>query len=86
MVSPRFAELVAAKLAPGGVWRLATDWEDYALAIRATLDEYPGLVNLAGGWAPRWQDRPVSRYEAKGVAAGRTIRDLCYGVAEGGRE
>ncbi len=85
LVSRPFADLVAAKLADDGVWRLATDWEDYALAMRAVLDEHPLLVNRHDGWAPRWEDRPQSRYEAKGIAAGRTIYDLCYGIREGGR-
>lgn len=78
LVSPAFADLAARTLAPDGLWRLATDWEDYALAMRAVLDGHPQLQNCHGGWAPRWQDRPQSRYEAKGVAAGRTIYDLCY--------
>ncbi len=85
LVSRPFADLVAAKLADDGLWRLATDWEDYALAMRAVLDEHPLLVNRHDGWAPRWEDRPQSRYEAKGIAAGRTIYDLCYGIREGGR-
>lgn len=85
LVSRPFADLVAAKLADDGVWRLATDWEDYALAMRAVLDEHPLLVNRHDGWAPRWEDRPQSRYEAKGIAAGRTIYDLCYGIREWGR-
>ena len=85
LVSRPFADLAAAKLADDGVWRLATDWEDYALAMRAVLDEHPLLVNRHDGWAPRWEDRPQSRYEAKGIAAGRTIYDLCYGIREGGR-
>lgn len=78
LVSPDFAALAAHTLAPDGLWRLATDWEDYALAIRAVLDANPRLQNCHDGWAPRWQDRPQSRYEAKGLAAGRTIYDLCY--------
>ncbi len=85
LVSRPFADLVAAKLAADGVWRLATDWADYALAMRAVLDDHPLLVNRYDGWAPRWEDRPQSRYEAKGIAAGRTIYDLCYGIREGGR-
>ncbi len=85
LVSRPFADLVAAKLADDGVWRLATDWEDYALAMREVLDEHPLLVNRHDGWAPRWEDRPQSRYEAKGIAAGRTIYDLCYSIREGGR-
>ncbi len=85
LVSRPFADLVAAKLAGDGVWRLATDSDDYALAMRAVLDDHPLLVNRYDGWAPRWEDRPRSRYEAKGIAAGRRIHDLCYGIREGGR-
>ena len=83
LVSTAFADLVVRKLSPDGCWRLATDWTDYAEAMRDVLDAHPGLVNRYDGWAPRWQDRPQSRYELKGVAAGRTIHDLCYGVRQG---
>lgn len=84
LVSPEFAALAASRLAPGGIWRLATDWAEYAESMRTTLEAEPGLANRYDGWAPRWEDRPVSRYEAKGVAAGRTIYDLSFGVTEGG--
>ncbi|HJE52033.1 MAG TPA: tRNA (guanosine(46)-N7)-methyltransferase TrmB, partial [Tessaracoccus flavescens] len=53
LVGTDFADVVAAKLAPGGLWRLATDWEDYALWMREHLDAHPGLVNVHDGWAPR---------------------------------
>ena len=84
LVSTGFADLVAAKLAPHGRWRLATDWADYAEAMRETLDDHPRLVNCHDGWAPRWQDRPRTKYEQKGGDAGRTIYDLCYRLGEGG--
>lgn len=83
LVSTEFADLVAAKLVPEGRWRLATDWADYAQAMRETLDHHPRLVNCHHDWAPRWQDRAQSKYEAKGVEAGRTIYDLCYRPREG---
>lgn len=78
LISGGFADVVAAKLAPGGVWRLATDWEDYALWMREELDDHPLLTNVHDGWAPRLAERPVTKYEAKGLAAGRTIHDLTY--------
>ncbi len=78
LVSSSFGDMVARKLAPGGAWRLATDWEDYALWMRQELDGHPELVNEHGGWAPRWAERPVTKYEAKGLAAGRTVYDLAY--------
>jgi tRNA (guanine-N7-)-methyltransferase len=75
LVSARFAALVASRLAPGGRWRLATDWSDYAEQMVEVLDAEPGL---AGGVTERWAERPVTKFERKGVAAGRSITDLCY--------
>lgn len=78
LVSVEFADLVASRLSPTGFWRLATDWDDYAAWMRRTLDAHPLLTNAFGGWAPRWEGRPPTKYEARGIAAGRTIRDLVY--------
>lgn len=78
LVGPDFADVVAAKLAPGGLWRLATDWEDYALWMRDHLDAAPGLANVHDGWAPRLAERPLTKYEARGLAAGRRVYDLTY--------
>lgn len=75
LVRPTFAALVASRLKSDGLWRLATDWGDYADQMRAVLDADP---NLAGGEVPRWQDRPVTRFERKGIAAARAITDFAY--------
>ena len=64
------------------MWRLATDWADYAEAMREVLDAEPGLTNLYDGWAPRFELRPTTKYERRGTEAGREIYDLAYGVAE----
>lgn len=78
LVNPGFADMVADRLAPDGLWRLATDWEDYALWQREVLDVHPALVNVHDDWAPRFADRPVTKYEARGLAAGREVYDLTY--------
>jgi tRNA (guanine-N7-)-methyltransferase len=75
LVSPAFAALVAGRLRIGGLWRLATDWEEYAGSMRSFLDAQPGLE---GGAIERWADRPMTRFERKGIAAGRAIVDLAY--------
>lgn len=75
LVDEAFARLVASRLAPGGAWRLATDWADYAEQMRSVLDAEP---RLTGGVVPRWDERPVTKFERKGVEAGRAITDLCY--------
>ena len=78
LVSSSLGDVVARKLAPGGLWRLATDWEDYAFWMREELDGHRELVNVHGGWAPRLAERPVTKYEARGLAAGRAVYDLTY--------
>jgi len=75
LVTPEFARLVASRLRPGGCWRLATDWGDYAEQIQEVLDAEPGLT---GGAVERWVDRPVTKFERKGLAVDRRIVDLRY--------
>lgn len=79
LVNPAFAALVASRLVPGGTWRLATDWADYAEQMVEVLDAEPGLE---GGVVERWAERPVTRFERKGLAAGRSITDLVYRAVE----
>jgi tRNA (guanine-N7-)-methyltransferase len=78
LVDRTFADLVAARLRPGGRWRLATDWQSYAGQMREVLDAHPAFVNEHGGWAPRWSARPVTRFERRGLDAGRRVFDLTY--------
>ena len=81
LVDRAFADLAVDRLRPGGEWRLATDWADYADQMRTVLDAHPDLVNTAGtvdGWAERPADRPLTRFEQRGIDAGRVVRDLRY--------
>ena len=75
LVDRSFAALAASRLASGAEWRLATDWADYADQMRSVLDAEP---LLSGGRVERWADRPLTRFERKGVDAGREIVDLAY--------
>jgi len=75
LVNASFAALAASRLSPGATWRLATDWDDYADQMREVLD---GRPDLTGGVVERWAERPVTKFERKGLDAGRTITDLAY--------
>jgi tRNA (guanine-N7-)-methyltransferase len=75
LVTPAFARVAASRLAPGATWRLATDWADYAEQMQSVLDAEPALD---GGPVPRWEERPMTRFERKGLDAGRAITDLAY--------
>ena len=75
LVTAEFAALAASRLAPGGSWRLATDWADYAEQIGAVLDAEPALE---GGVTARWDDRPLTKFERRGLREGRTVTDFRY--------
>jgi len=75
LVNPGFAHLAATRLVTGGVWRLATDWGDYAEQAVEVLGAEPLLV---GGVVDRWADRPLTRFERRGIKEGREITDLAF--------
>lgn len=79
LVSSSFAELAASRLTVGGRWLLATDWPDYAEQMRAVLDATRELASeYPDGWAPRPDWRPLTKFEHRGLAAGRPVLDLSY--------
>mgnify|MGYP006288490317 CR=1 FL=1 len=74
LIQPGFAAELARVLAPGGVLHLATDWTDYAVHMRSVLDAQPALVA-----APEAADeRPRTRFEARGERKGHAVQDLIY--------
>ncbi|WP_028654593.1 tRNA (guanosine(46)-N7)-methyltransferase TrmB [Nocardioides sp. J54] len=75
LVTPPNARLLASRLVPGATWRLATDWAEYAEQMVEVLDAEP---LMEGGVVERWDERPVTKFERKGLAKGRTITDLAY--------
>ncbi len=75
LVVPELAHRAATRLAPGAWWRLATDWADYADQMRRVLD---AERLLEGGVVDRWAERPMTRFERRGLEAGRPVTDLAY--------
>ena len=79
LVRGGFGATAARALRDGGLVRLATDWEDYALQMRDVLDADPLFERAFDGeWAERFDGRVMTAFERKGIAKGRDIRDLCY--------
>lgn len=89
LVSPDFVDRVARVLRPGATWRLATDWQQYAVVMRRVIEAdgrfenlHPGPLATGSapdqGWAPRWEGRTLTSFERKAREAGRIPRDLTY--------
>lgn len=80
LVEPQFAQMAATVLRPGGVWRLGTDWQEYAFVMREVLRAEPAFEDAAGGglvdFTERFEGRVMTRFERKGLDVGRTIYDI----------
>jgi tRNA (guanine-N7-)-methyltransferase len=80
IVQPAFAALVADRLRRGGVFRLATDWEPYALEMLEALNAEPRLANAAAD--KRWIEGPAARgstrFERRGRRLGHDVFNLEY--------
>jgi len=60
---------------PGGFLHLATDVADYADQM---LTNCAAEARLTGGPIDRPPDRPLTRFERRGLDAGRAVADLWY--------
>ena len=82
LVTAAFADLVAERLRPGGWLHVATDWTAYAAGVRDVLAQHPrfGPVGTSRG------DRPLTRFERQGLAAGREAHDLRAATLGGGSD
>ena len=83
LLQPAFLELAAARLAPGGTLRVATDWQNYAEHIDEAVAASAGLRVVErrehAGDAPL--DRPVTKFERRGLRKGHRIVDWCIARA-----
>lgn len=80
IVQPGFVAQVARKLSPGGAFRLATDWKDYAGHMLEVLNACALLENESprGGYAARPMSRPLTRFEQRGQRLGHEVWDLAF--------
>lgn len=78
LVNHDFARLAASKLAPGGLFHAATDWEDYAKQMREVLESCEMLVQAEGGNGLGSRARPRTKFEARGERLGHGVWDLVF--------
>ena len=78
LLQPAFVELAASRLARGGIFHVATGWEEYAHEVLAVLQATPGLENTAQGFAPRPATRPQTKFERRGLKLGHGVWDIVF--------
>jgi len=78
LVQPPFARQIAERLAPGGTLHCATDWQPYAEQMLEVLSAEPLLANTVEGFAPRPEQRPLTKFEQRGQRLGHGVWDLVF--------
>ncbi|MEY2632753.1 MAG: tRNA ((7)-)-methyltransferase [Pseudomonadota bacterium] len=78
LIQPSFVALLASRLAPGGYFHCATDWEEYGQQMLEVLSGEPGLENTANGFAPRPDYRPLTKFENRGLKLGHGVWDVIF--------
>jgi tRNA (guanine-N7-)-methyltransferase len=80
IVQPDFVQMIRSKLKVGGVFHMATDWENYAEHMLEVMSAAEGYQNLAsdGLYVPRPDHRPLTKFENRGVKLGHGVWDLMF--------
>lgn len=74
IVQPAFMRLVAARLKPGGLFHVATDWAPYAEHIEAVVAAEPAFEQPALPVA----ERPSTRFERRGERLGHAVYERAW--------
>lgn len=84
IIQKEFAQVLVSRLKVGGTLCLASDVDELALWMQGILDQVPNLVNEAGkgGFIPRPEGRIITKFEERGIKAGRISQFLRYRKVE----
>lgn len=80
LVQAPFVKKLGHVLEYGGLFHVATDWGDYARHMISVMEAAEGFDNQAGSgkFYPRPAERPVTKFEKRGLRRGHEVRDLLY--------
>ncbi len=80
IVSAEFVETIRQKLKVGGVFHMATDWENYAECMLEDMQSAQGYENLSktNTYVPRPDSRPLTKFENRGQRLGHGVWDIQF--------
>lgn len=75
-----FVQKVRPKLKLGGVFHMATDWQNYAEQMLEVMNSAEKYANLDEnkGYSPRPEYRPITKFEKRGERLGHGVWDLLF--------
>lgn len=80
LVQAGFVNTLSRVIRSGGFFHVTTDWADYARHIVEVMEGADGFCNRSpsGTFHPRPEERPLTKFELRGLRRGHTVRDLIY--------
>lgn len=80
LVQPEFVTTLRNKLKIGGIFHMATDWQDYAMHMLAVMKSAAGFRNTSqsGDYVMRPEYRPLTKFEARGKRLGHGVWDMVF--------
>lgn len=80
IVQAQFVQQLRSKMAIGGVFHMATDWQNYAEHMLEVMQQAEGFKNLSASndYVPRPAHRPLTKFEQRGQRLGHGVWDLMF--------
>ncbi len=80
IVQPEFVENLRSRLKIGGVFHMATDWENYAEHMLEVMQAAEKFKNQSetNDYVPRPDSRPLTKFEQRGHRLGHGVWDLMF--------
>ena len=78
LMRPALVDLLVSRLAPDGYLYFVTDIEEYGVSTLEILAARKDISNSYGGFAPRIEWRPETRFEEKALEASRIAWELFF--------
>ena len=80
IVQKEFIELLRNKIKIGGIFHMATDWENYAEHMMDVMNKSEGFENTEGKdqYLARPDYRPLTKFEQRGQRLGHGVWDLIF--------
>ena len=80
ILQPAFVQNLRPALKNDGVFHMATDWQAYAEHMLDVMNAAQGFSNAVteGGYAPRPDYRPITKFEKRGERLGHGVWDLLF--------
>jgi tRNA (guanine-N7-)-methyltransferase len=80
IVQTDFVQLLYRKLKPGGLFHMATDWQDYAEHMLEVMMAAEGFTNTSptNDYVDRPDSRPLTKFEQRGHRLGHGVWDLIF--------